>query len=80
MNKLRKIFEGDYEINTSNIFMNSKIYLAISIIGCIFSLISFIIALVEQKTSSCMVFLITLLVCMNCGIEYFNNRKYKCLK
>lgn len=41
MNKLRKMFEGDYETKTPKKFANSKNYLAVSIIGCLFCLISF---------------------------------------
>ena len=80
MNKVRKMFEGNYETKTPNKFVNTKIYLAVSIIGCIFCLISFILALINQKTFSGVIFLIALLVCMNCGIEYFKNKKSNSLK
>ena len=76
MDKLRKMFKGDYETKTANKFVNTKIYLAVSITGCLFCLISFILALINQKTFSCVIFLIALLVCMNCGIEFFKNKKH----
>ena len=75
MNKLRKMFEGDYETKTPNKFENSKKYLAVSIIGCLFCLISFIISLIGQTTVGCVIFLIVLLVCVNCAIEWFKHRK-----
>ena len=80
MNKLRKMFEGDNETKAPEKFVNSKIYLAVSVIGCLFSLISFILALIDKKTNSCVIFLIIFLVCMNCGIEYFKCKKDKSLK
>lgn len=80
MNKIRKMFEGNYEAKTPNKFVNTKIYFAVSIIGCLFCLISFILALINQKTGSCVIFLIILLVCMNCGIEYFKHINFKSLK
>jgi predicted membrane channel-forming protein YqfA (hemolysin III family) len=75
MNKLRRMFEGNYETKTPDMFINSKIYLALSIIGCIFCLISFIISLISKTTVSCVIFLIGLLLCMNCGIAYFKRKK-----
>ncbi|MBO4877979.1 MAG: hypothetical protein J5501_08240 [Ruminococcus sp.] len=80
MNKLSKMFEGNYETKTPDKFENTKIYLAVSVIGCLFSLISFILALVDQNTNSCVVFLIVFLVCMNCGIEYFKHKKFRSLE
>ena len=76
MNKLRKMFEGDSETKAPEKFVNSKV----SVIGCLFSLISFILALIDKKTNSCVIFLIIFLVCMNCGIEYFKRKKDKSLK
>ncbi len=75
MDKLRKMFEGNYETKTPNKFANSKNYLAISIIGGLFCLISFIISLIGQTTVGCVIFLIGLLVCVNCAIEWFKQRK-----
>lgn len=75
MNKLRKMFEGNYETKTPDKFVNTKIYLAVSVIGCIFCLISFILSLINQKTVYCEIFLIALLVCFNCVIEYFKNKR-----
>lgn len=75
MNKLRKMFEGNYETKTPDKFVNTKIYLAVSVIGCIFCLISFILSLINQKTVYCVIFLIALLVCFNCAIEYFKNKR-----
>lgn len=77
MNKLRKMFEGNYEAKTPDKFLNSKIYLALSIIGCIFCSISFIMSLIAQKTSGCVIFLIALLLCMNGVIQYFKHQKNK---
>ncbi len=75
MNKLRKMFEGNYEAKTPDKFINTKIYLAVSIIGCIFCLISFIMSLIAQKTVGCVIFLIALLLCMNGVIQYFKHKK-----
>ncbi len=75
MNKLSKLFRGTYETKTPDKFVDTKIYLAISVIGCLSCLISFIMALIDQKTNSCVIFLIAFLVCMNCGIEYFKHKK-----
>ena len=47
------MFEGDNETKAPEKFVNSKIYLAVSVIGCLFSLISFILALIDKKTNSC---------------------------
>jgi predicted membrane channel-forming protein YqfA (hemolysin III family) len=74
MNMLRKMFEGNHETKTPDKLVNTKIYLAVSVIGCLFCLISFILALVSQQTVSCVIFLIALLVCMNCGIEWFKHK------
>ena len=77
MNMLRKMFEGNYETKTSDKYVDTKVYLAISVIGCFSCLISFILALIDQKTSCCLIFLVALLVCMNCGIEYFKRKRNK---
>ena len=77
MNKIRKMFEGNYETKTPNKFANTKIYIAVSVIGCLFCLLSFILALIYQNTITCVLFLLALLVCLNCGIEYFKRKKNK---
>ena len=74
MNELREVFEGNYETKTQNKFMNTKLYLAASVTGCLFCLTSFILALINQKTVGCVIFLIALLGCMNGVINYIKQK------
>ena len=80
MDKIRQIFEGDHGTKTPNKFLDSKIYLAAAVIGSVFCLISFILALINVKTVACVIFLIALLVCVNSGIKYFKHKRSGSLK